>query len=255
MRFRLNDTNFSFETPSSHATLQDGFLLVSQLVRIDTLARRASKDVFLAWASDCSFSSGRADYRSAFTRSLHEVSTIVHGRIAAPGSALPRVDLALLPTPLEEVPRFTECLGGVRIFLKRDDYTGGMLFSGNKTRHNEFILADALRQGSDVIVWGAGVQSNNCRQTAAACAAWGSSADCFWSPITIRTSRETCSSTTWSGRKWRSSMRRSVPLSTSCCSGSRKKSPCRPKAVRLEPGICAADRGHQLCVVPGRDRR
>src|SRR5262249_57256834 len=36
-----------------------------------------------------------------------------------------------------------------------------------------FILADALRRGCDVIVWGAGIQSNNCRQTAAACARLG----------------------------------------------------------------------------------
>jgi 1-aminocyclopropane-1-carboxylate deaminase/D-cysteine desulfhydrase-like pyridoxal-dependent ACC family enzyme len=85
---------------------------------------------------------------------------------------LPRVDLAHLPTPLEEVPRFADRVGGVRIFLKRDDCTG-LLFGGNKTRHNEFLLADALQQGTDMLVWGAGVQSNNCRQTAAACAKLG----------------------------------------------------------------------------------
>jgi 1-aminocyclopropane-1-carboxylate deaminase/D-cysteine desulfhydrase-like pyridoxal-dependent ACC family enzyme len=85
---------------------------------------------------------------------------------------LPRVDLAHLPTPLEEVPRFAEQVGGVRIFLKRDDCTG-LLFGGNKTRHNEFLLADALHQGADMLVWGAGVQSNNCRQTAAGCAKLG----------------------------------------------------------------------------------
>jgi D-cysteine desulfhydrase family pyridoxal phosphate-dependent enzyme len=85
---------------------------------------------------------------------------------------LPRIPLAHLPTPLEEVPRFASQLGDVRIFLKRDDCTG-MLFGGNKTRHNEFLLADALKQGADMLVWGAGVQSNNCRQTAAACARLG----------------------------------------------------------------------------------
>jgi 1-aminocyclopropane-1-carboxylate deaminase/D-cysteine desulfhydrase-like pyridoxal-dependent ACC family enzyme len=85
---------------------------------------------------------------------------------------LPRVQLAHLPTPLEEVPRFASHLGGPRVFLKRDDCTG-LLFGGNKTRHNEFLLADALRQGADLVVWGAGVQSNNCRQTAAACAKLG----------------------------------------------------------------------------------
>jgi 1-aminocyclopropane-1-carboxylate deaminase/D-cysteine desulfhydrase-like pyridoxal-dependent ACC family enzyme len=85
---------------------------------------------------------------------------------------LPRVDLAHLPTPLEEVPRFADIIGGPRIFIKRDDCTG-LLFGGNKTRHNEFLLADALQKGADVVVWGAGVQSNNCRQTAAACAKLG----------------------------------------------------------------------------------
>jgi 1-aminocyclopropane-1-carboxylate deaminase/D-cysteine desulfhydrase-like pyridoxal-dependent ACC family enzyme len=85
---------------------------------------------------------------------------------------LPRVSLAHLPTPLEEVPRFAARLGGPRVFVKRDDCTG-LLFGGNKTRHNEFLLADALRQGADVLVWGAGIQSNNCRQTAAACARLG----------------------------------------------------------------------------------
>jgi 1-aminocyclopropane-1-carboxylate deaminase/D-cysteine desulfhydrase-like pyridoxal-dependent ACC family enzyme len=85
---------------------------------------------------------------------------------------LPRVDLAHLPTPLEEVPNFADHLNGPRIFIKRDDCTG-LLFGGNKTRHNEFILADALQQHCDMIVWGASVQSNNCRQTAAACAKLG----------------------------------------------------------------------------------
>ena len=85
---------------------------------------------------------------------------------------LPRVDLAHLPTPLEETPRFAEVLGGVRVFVKRDDCTG-LLLGGNKTRHSEFIMADALAAGCDTVVWGAGVQSNNCRQTAAACARLG----------------------------------------------------------------------------------
>ncbi len=85
---------------------------------------------------------------------------------------LPRISLAHLPTPLEEAPRFSARLGGPRIYLKRDDCTG-LLFGGNKTRHNEFLVADAIRKGCDILVWGAGVQSNNCRQTAAACARLG----------------------------------------------------------------------------------
>ncbi|VTS05011.1 1-aminocyclopropane-1-carboxylate deaminase/D-cysteine desulfhydrase [Tuwongella immobilis] len=85
---------------------------------------------------------------------------------------LPRVDLAHLPTPLEEVPRFAEAIGPVRVLIKRDDCTG-LLLGGNKARHNEFLMADALYEGCDTVIWGAGLQSNNCRQTAAACAKLG----------------------------------------------------------------------------------
>lgn len=86
--------------------------------------------------------------------------------------SLPRVDLAHLPTPMEEIPTFSDEIHGPRLFIKRDDCTG-LLMGGNKTRHNEFLLADALQQGAELVVWGAGVQSNNCRQTAAACARLG----------------------------------------------------------------------------------
>lgn len=85
---------------------------------------------------------------------------------------LPRATLGHLPTPLEELPRFSQKLGGPRVLIKRDDCTG-LLFGGNKTRHNEFLFGEALRQNADVLVWGAGTQSNNCRQTAAACAKLG----------------------------------------------------------------------------------
>lgn len=85
---------------------------------------------------------------------------------------LPRVRLAHLPTPFEEAPRFAAKVGDVRIWLKRDDCTG-LFFGGNKTRHSEFLMADALHSGCDVVVWGAGAQSNSCRQTAAACAKLG----------------------------------------------------------------------------------
>jgi 1-aminocyclopropane-1-carboxylate deaminase/D-cysteine desulfhydrase-like pyridoxal-dependent ACC family enzyme len=85
---------------------------------------------------------------------------------------LPRVKLAELPTPLEELPRLSKALGGPRIFMKRDDLTG-LAFGGNKTRMFEFLLADALKSGADTIIGGAGVQSNYCRQLAAACCLLG----------------------------------------------------------------------------------
>jgi D-cysteine desulfhydrase family pyridoxal phosphate-dependent enzyme len=81
---------------------------------------------------------------------------------------LPRVNLAKLPTPLEEAPRLSEALGGQRIFFKRDDLTG-LALGGNKTRMFEFTLGEALQRGATTIVAGAGMQSNYCRQLAAAC--------------------------------------------------------------------------------------
>ena len=92
--------------------------------------------------------------------------TVEHLRQAA--AKLPRVALAHLPTPFEEVKRFAARLNGPRVFIKRDDCTG-MVMGGNKTRHNEFLFGEALKQKADCLVWGAGTQSNNCRQTAAAC--------------------------------------------------------------------------------------
>lgn len=80
---------------------------------------------------------------------------------------LPRFPLAILPTPLVEAPRLAEALGGPRLFIKRDDLTG-FGFGGNKVRGLEYYLAEALAQKAEVIVTGAGPQSNHVRATAAA---------------------------------------------------------------------------------------
>jgi 1-aminocyclopropane-1-carboxylate deaminase/D-cysteine desulfhydrase-like pyridoxal-dependent ACC family enzyme len=93
---------------------------------------------------------------------------VLKNRIAA----LPRAKLAFLPTPLHEVPRFAEALGGPRIFLKRDDQTG-LAFGGNKTRMFDFLLAEIAAEGVDTVIGGAAVQSNYCRQLTAACNAFG----------------------------------------------------------------------------------
>jgi D-cysteine desulfhydrase len=70
----------------------------------------------------------------------------------------PRVDLVLGPTPLHPAPRLSRELG-VPVLFKRDDLTGRGL-GGNKLRGLEYILADALGQGCDCLVTGAGPQSN-----------------------------------------------------------------------------------------------
>lgn len=85
---------------------------------------------------------------------------------------LKRVKLGYFPTPLEPLPRLSAALGGPPIYIKRDDLTG-LAFGGNKTRMLEFSMAEALTRGSDTVVMGAAVQSNYCRQLAAACAKLG----------------------------------------------------------------------------------
>jgi len=86
---------------------------------------------------------------------------------------LPRISLAFLPTPLEEMPRLRAALGGgPRLLVKRDDQTG-LATGGNKSRKLEFLVAEALAQKADTLVTAGGPQSNHCRQTAAAAAKTG----------------------------------------------------------------------------------
>jgi D-cysteine desulfhydrase family pyridoxal phosphate-dependent enzyme len=56
--------------------------------------------------------------------------------------------------------------------VKRDDQTG-LAFGGNKTRKLEFLIAEALSQGAKTLITAGAVQSNHCRQTAAAAARHG----------------------------------------------------------------------------------
>jgi len=84
----------------------------------------------------------------------------------------PRLRLAHLPTPLEEMPNLTQRLKGPRLLIKRDDQTG-LATGGNKARKLEYLMADALAQGADTIVTLGAAQSNHARQTAAAAAKFG----------------------------------------------------------------------------------
>jgi len=83
-----------------------------------------------------------------------------------------RKRLGFLPTPVVPLPALSKHLGGPTILMKRDDQTG-LALGGNKTRKLEFLLGDALAQGTDVVVTGGAAQSNHCRQTAAAAAVCG----------------------------------------------------------------------------------
>ena len=85
---------------------------------------------------------------------------------------IPRLHFAHLPTPIEELPRLSAALGGPRILVKRDDQTG-LAFGGNKTRKLEFLVAEAQEQGAKMMISAGAIQSNHCRQTAAAAARFG----------------------------------------------------------------------------------
>lgn len=81
-------------------------------------------------------------------------------------SALPRVKLAQLPTPLVEAPRLSKLLGGPRILFKRDDLTGVGL-GGNKVRKLEYVIGRALAEQADTLLVCGGFQSNLARIAAA----------------------------------------------------------------------------------------
>lgn len=81
-------------------------------------------------------------------------------------TALPRLPLAVLPTPLDHAPRLSQALG-INLYIKRDDLTG-LALGGNKARKLEFLLGDARAESATLLLTSAAAQSNFCRMTAAA---------------------------------------------------------------------------------------
>lgn len=79
----------------------------------------------------------------------------------------PKLNLAYLPTPVQEID-FQEN----KFLMKRDDLTG-MELSGNKVRKLEYILAQAKREKPDIIFTCGGEQSNHARATAIAASKLG----------------------------------------------------------------------------------
>lgn len=96
---------------------------------------------------------------------------------------LPRLPLALRPTPIHEASRLSAYLSGPRILIKRDDLTG-LALGGNKARKLEFLLGDARARGADVIITVGAAQSNHARMTAAAARLFG------WEAILVLTGEE-----------------------------------------------------------------
>jgi 1-aminocyclopropane-1-carboxylate deaminase/D-cysteine desulfhydrase-like pyridoxal-dependent ACC family enzyme len=88
-------------------------------------------------------------------------------------ASLPSIPFAPAPTPVEELPRLREWIGGgPRLLVKRDD-TIGFAFGGNKVRKIRLVAADALAHDADTLITCGGIQSNHARVTAAAAAKLG----------------------------------------------------------------------------------
>lgn len=85
---------------------------------------------------------------------------------------IPRIPLAITPTPIEPLSRLSKELAGPEIYIKRDDNTG-LALGGNKARKLEYLLAEAVDQKADVILTEGGLQSNHARMTAAAASKLG----------------------------------------------------------------------------------
>ncbi len=83
-----------------------------------------------------------------------------------------RLCFAHLPTPIQPMKRLTSAFEGAKIWMKRDDYTG-IGVSGNKIRKLEFLLAEAQKKQTDVVITCGGIQSNHARATAVAAAKLG----------------------------------------------------------------------------------
>ena len=82
-----------------------------------------------------------------------------------------KVSLGIYPTPIHKLPNLSRELG-TNVWIKRDDLCGVAL-GGNKVRKLEFLLADAKKQGYDLVMTTGAAQSNHAMLTAACCLRMG----------------------------------------------------------------------------------
>ena len=76
-----------------------------------------------------------------------------------------KIQLGIFPTPLYRLPNMSRTLG-TNVWIKRDDMTGVAL-GGNKVRKLEYLLADAKKNGYDLVMTTGQAQSNHAMLTAA----------------------------------------------------------------------------------------
>ena len=83
------------------------------------------------------------------------------------------LSLGELPSPVEELERLRDAIGGpARVLVKRDDAIP-FGFGGNKVRKLAIVVAEAVASGADTLITVGGVQSNHARATAATAAKLG----------------------------------------------------------------------------------
>jgi 1-aminocyclopropane-1-carboxylate deaminase/D-cysteine desulfhydrase-like pyridoxal-dependent ACC family enzyme len=100
--------------------------------------------------------------------------------------SLPRLSLLAQPTPLICAERLSAAFGGPRLWFKRDDLVPAA-FGGNKVRSLEIVVADALGQGAETLVTGAGPLSNHVRASAGVAALAGLRCIAiYWGPAPTR---------------------------------------------------------------------
>jgi len=87
--------------------------------------------------------------------------------------AIPALDLWPAPSPVQELSRLRQAIGGgPRLLIKRDDAIP-FGFGGNKVRKVALIAARAIAEGADTLLSVGGVQSNSARVVAATAARTG----------------------------------------------------------------------------------
>src|SRR5262249_1328688 len=101
------------------------------------------------------------------------------GTIMPALETMPRLPVALLPTPLHPLESLQAALGpnAPRLLIKRDDMTG-LALGGNKARKLDYLFADARAQGADTLITCGAAQSNHALQTAAAARRFGFAVRC-----------------------------------------------------------------------------
>jgi len=104
-------------------------------------------------------------------------------------SRFPRFPLLAGPTAIEPLDRLNRELGGMRIFVKRDDISG-IGGGGNKLRKLEFLLGEAIAQGADTVITVGARQSNHARLTAAASARAGLKCELVLPRVVLRDDRD-----------------------------------------------------------------